>query len=410
MDSDFDIHSAIKFISDKTGKDEPIIYKIVYKPESLTDEDFQKLKTTGILDLRGIKNLKKLPDNIRIKLTGHIYLEGSGIEEFPRNLKAGMIDIINTPLEDKLIQIGVEHFIQENAILTYRSLHRQSSWFYDFRNIFLKKNYGFNPKETFLLMNTEKFAEKLSEAKDSINANIYSLRNMIQESVIEAMDGTDLEEATYPSSFNMEEFKKLNSFNARIEYCNQHLKRIASGSARVVYQIDDQTALKLAKNKKGLIQNAKEADNYIQQQFVGTVAKVLDYHPDDYWIEMQYAKKITPRRFEEIMGFKFKDFTDVIQAEAANKNRKHTYKHKVDDNTVEKIWETQLGSEMIDMIAHDMFAGDWNRISSYGELDGEVVLVDYGLSQDDYETHYEKPRMEKASGRYMMARMYENID
>jgi mRNA-degrading endonuclease RelE of RelBE toxin-antitoxin system len=59
----------------------------------------------------------------------------------------------------------------------------------------------------------------------------------------------------YPTSWSIEEFKKLNSFNARIKYCNQHLTRISSGSSRVVYKIDDEKVLKLAKNKKGLAQN-----------------------------------------------------------------------------------------------------------------------------------------------------------
>ena len=62
----------------------------------------------------------------------------------------------------------------------------------------------------------------------------------------------------YPQSFNMEEFKTLKSFNARINYCQENLKRISSGSSRIVYMIDDEKVLKLAKNNKGIAQNEVE--------------------------------------------------------------------------------------------------------------------------------------------------------
>ena len=56
----------------------------------------------------------------------------------------------------------------------------------------------------------------------------------------------------YPSSWNIEEFANLKSFNQRKNYCEQNLRRISSGSGRIVYQVDNEKVLKLAKNKKVL--------------------------------------------------------------------------------------------------------------------------------------------------------------
>lgn len=64
-----------------------------------------------------------------------------------------------------------------------------------------------------------------------------------------------LQEMAYPSSFNMEHFKSLTSFKKRLEYANTHLPRkIASGSARTIFQVDDEKVLKLAHNNKGYYQ------------------------------------------------------------------------------------------------------------------------------------------------------------
>ena len=64
----------------------------------------------------------------------------------------------------------------------------------------------------------------------------------------------------YPSSWNIEEFKSLRSFAERKRYCDANLQKIASGSGRIVYKVDNQKVLKLAKNKKGVAQNEIESE------------------------------------------------------------------------------------------------------------------------------------------------------
>ena len=54
----------------------------------------------------------------------------------------------------------------------------------------------------------------------------------------------DVEEE-YPATWNVEEFKNLKSFNQRVQYCETNLTRIASGSSRIVYKIDDTKVLNL---------------------------------------------------------------------------------------------------------------------------------------------------------------------
>ena len=90
-----------------------------------------------------------------------------------------------------------------------------------------------------------------------------------------------LQEMAYPKSFNMEEFKSLTSFKKRLEYANTHLPRkIGSGSARTIFQIDDEKVLKLAKNNKGYHQNKVEEDFYLQGFDI--IAKVYDFDQENH--------------------------------------------------------------------------------------------------------------------------------
>ena len=36
--------------------------------------------------------------------------------------------------------------------------------------------------------------------------------------------------------------------------------------------------------------------------------------------------------------------------------------------------------------------GDFQKINTYGEIDGHIVIVDYGLTSDVYDTHYNKKK------------------
>ena len=97
-------------------------------------------------------------------------------------------------------------------------------------------------------------------------------------------------EMAYPSSFDFNVFKSLTSFNKRMKYCEQHLTRISSGSSRIVYLIDDDKVLKLAKNQKGIAQNNVEI-SLGNERYYTCFADVYDYDNDGLWLEMEFCRK-----------------------------------------------------------------------------------------------------------------------
>lgn len=192
----------------------------------------------------------------------------------------------------------------------------------------------------------------------------------------------------YPQSFDMKYFKTLNSFRSRVQYCQQHLTRISSGSARIVYKIDDDKVLKLAKNTKGIAQNEVEIANGDDWYIDNIIPNVYDSHPDSLWLEMEYCKKISPKRFHELTGISFNDFSKIISYEA---NHRSLY---AKPNNYDELIENEFLTNMIDyMKNYSPGVGDLIRISSYGEnSSNEVLLIDSGLNENVYKKYYSRSR------------------
>ena len=196
----------------------------------------------------------------------------------------------------------------------------------------------------------------------------------------------------YPASFDMEQFKSLTNFSQRVKYCDQHLKKISSGSSRIVYLVDDKMVLKLAKNQKGVAQCETEIQ-WGQDSYFGTIlARTLAYHPDDLWVEMELARKIKKSDFQKLEGINFDEFGKYLKNfELENNGRRPFYgmtdahKEILDNNDF-----TQSICEFMQSVGSP--AGDLMRLNSYGVVNrnGEdiIVIIDFGLTHDIYDEYY----------------------
>lgn len=196
----------------------------------------------------------------------------------------------------------------------------------------------------------------------------------------------------YPISFNRDEFKALTSYRARIEYCTDHLTRIGSGSSRIVFQIDDDKVLKLAKNRKGLGQNEAETSIFNSGWHDDICAKVFDYNKDDLWIEMELAKPVKKSDFQAILGVSLENIYYYLHNHYNLANGKDP-DFDLGEEMTEKVGEMEFVWDMQQIMDNwDVPAGDFGRTSTYGKVlrDGEVVIVviDYGLTSSVHSTYY----------------------
>ena len=184
--------------------------------------------------------------------------------------------------------------------------------------------------------------------------------------------------------FDLDEFLNIRSFAGKVRYANNKLKRMASGSARIIYDIDGKTVLKLAKNPKGIAQNEVEASLGTDYYVGDLVAKVLEEDDKHRWIVMEKAKKITKNRFKELTGVALDKFYYYIRNEVGNSRL-----FNVSPEDEEELRENEFVIDIIDLCHnYDLETGDFGRPSSFGEIEGRLVITDYGLTKEVFRKHY----------------------
>jgi len=212
------------------------------------------------------------------------------------------------------------------------------------------------------------------------------LVEMIKEAIASA-----IEEATYPEGFDVSTFKNLPSFKARIAYVRERLPKVAQGSSRAVFIVDDSTVLKVAMNAKGLAQNNVEADiGRFSENY--PVAKVFEAGDNGAWLEMERAVKAKPSDLKKLTGIDFKTLDEILRYWRADMkgqtNRYMMTKPPGYDDYMENEFVNSLLTLMAD---YDLLTGDLARPSSWGIVNRgkpEMVLIDFGLNSQVYQDFY----------------------
>lgn len=132
-----------------------------------------------------------------------------------------------------------------------------------------------------------------------------------------------LKEAALPE-FSTDDLNNIKTFKGRVDYCKQYLGLpIGNGSSRMVFQIDDDKVLKLAKNNKGIVQNEYENDNYYQD-IDDVMARVYECADDNTWMISEYVLPASKKDFPVVFGMKFEEFITWLYTSFNN----YTYSRK----------------------------------------------------------------------------------
>lgn len=210
------------------------------------------------------------------------------------------------------------------------------------------------------------------------------IRKIIRESIEEA----------YPESFNMETFKSLGSHAGRNRYAAEHLEKIGTGSSRIVYKIDNEKVLKLAKNDKGVAQNETEIQWGNYSYFGDILANIFDYDDRDLWVEMELARKINKYEFKRLTNFDINDVSMYFRNwEYESRGKRGVF--GMDPELKAKMDADEFLSSVKEFSqAADIEIGDFGAATSYGVVrrnnEDRLVIIDYGLTKDVYSTHYTK--------------------
>lgn len=186
----------------------------------------------------------------------------------------------------------------------------------------------------------------------------------------------------------LKQLSSLPTFVARKRLCDQNFQKLNSGSARIIYLLPDGRVLKLAKNEKGLAQNDNESATLMQTSITN---KMLETDPNNKWLITSLAKKVSKSKFQSLSGINFDEFKQALEYWAGQHGKSAYFSFREKPENYEKILNNGFFQEIIDLIGTwNMGLGDLLRLNSYGEVNGKLILIDFGLTEDIFQKFYKR--------------------
>lgn len=200
--------------------------------------------------------------------------------------------------------------------------------------------------------------------------------------------------------FSLDEMVAQRTFKNRLNYCMNMLgKPSGSGSSRVVFDIDDETVLKLARNRKGIAQNLEEI-RLGTEPYLSSFPRIMNGTDENngLWIVSERVLPATEEDFEKVLNVPFAIIDDFIWSVTACGKR--GYNEYAENKRYELYELYENNYELIDLFndIHELYMGfdnsisDLRRIENWGMClrDGQpsMVILDSGLSQEVYDNMY----------------------
>jgi hypothetical protein len=220
-----------------------------------------------------------------------------------------------------------------------------------------------------------------------------------------------IQEVPLPQDWDPEQMSLRQTFKDRLKYALDRAKRLGGGSSRVAMTIEYQgrpTALKVAKNRKGLAQNQAEIE-ILSDGYAGRlpiVIPLIDFdraNAEPVWLQTELARRV---QAPTLMKMLHTPTMWLLTNQVRNLVGKRM-PHEMDDD---KIKETYFGydngateadyekfRDYADQIAELIMSstleiGDLQNPANWGVYNGRPVIIDLGFTEDTMELYGFKKR------------------
>ena len=196
--------------------------------------------------------------------------------------------------------------------------------------------------------------------------------------------------------FDVRELSSCRSYASRVRYCREHLgDPVGNGSSRMVFQIDDGTVLKLAKNEKGVAQNRVEGEYWKRNYDI--FPKIYEQDEDNLWIRCEYVLPAKAADFKKCLGVSFKDVCAFMESEMSRWSR-YGYRESmsyeecgrlVDEHPTGFFCDLESWMSNAQVTDRDvMYLRNWGLAMRDGQA--MPVYLDHGLNQDVFDRYYKR--------------------
>jgi hypothetical protein len=171
----------------------------------------------------------------------------------------------------------------------------------------------------------------------------------------------------------------------------------SQGSSRVAFDLKDGTTLKLAYNQRGLSQNGLEIRVWGKSNRNPFLCPVLDFDKKWFnWLIMPTAKPVNELDISNYFGITWVELTALFNDIKTNHG---TYKGDVNlhgyvfaSDLKKKVPYMRKGliKMLEDLVKSNPYMDYDFSSGNFGAIDGEIVFIDYGLSDNIIKKYYPK--------------------
>lgn len=172
--------------------------------------------------------------------------------------------------------------------------------------------------------------------------------------------------------------------------------RIGSGSSRIVFALDKNTVIKMAKNEKGIAQNLAELRVF--EKAPERVAKIKWYHPKGYYLIVERCTSLKRFLEDKDVNIDADDFSEYVDI-----NVKQHYTTKKVENIVKNFVRKNKDEAKYKPTVFKMLAKQIKELATFiwkNKIDdiyddqlgvnkaGKIILLDYGMNKEVWKKFY----------------------
>lgn len=198
-------------------------------------------------------------------------------------------------------------------------------------------------------------------------------------------------EVPLPQEWDQDVYTPQTSFAKQVKYAMERAAKLGTGSSRVVFDIEYEgrrTALKIAKNRKGLAQNQREADYGLYRMYPDITIPLIDFDEKTFpprWVHVEKADKLTKPKFKALTGYSFDYFGNMLMHNESERTGKKFFNYlaAIPEEVKIKIENSKLFYDVTSLMGNfDILAGDLTRTTNWGLYENRPVIIDLGFSSD----------------------------